>query len=116
MIAWLSVEPGDYRAEVQVGDYFGNLSEELKFDIRVEDPFPGVPALQFSLEEAGGDVRFVLSWPMENGGDEATLQWADGLGREWSDVASGEIGFGGAGRIYKESGTGEARFFRLIKR
>ncbi|MDB4664771.1 clostripain-related cysteine peptidase [Verrucomicrobia bacterium] len=116
MIAWLSVEPGDYRAEVQVGDYFGNLSEELKFDIRVEDPFPGVPALQFSLEEAGGDVRFVLSWPLEMGGNEAILQRTDGIGREWSDVPSRDLGFGGAGRLYKESRTGEARFFRLIKR
>jgi hypothetical protein len=61
-------------------------------------------------------VRFVLSWPLEMGGNEAILQRTDGIGREWSDVPSRDLGFGGAGRLYKESRTGEARFFRLIKR
>ena len=85
-------------------------SDVTEFEVTVGGE--GLPNLMLSREGA----MVVLSWPMENGGDEATLQWADGLGREWTDVPSGEIGFGGAGRIYKESGTGEARFFRLIKR
>ena len=112
MINWVSVEPGDYRVEVQVGDYFGNLSDELKFDIRVEGDILGLPSLTLTREGA----RVVLSWAMEDGGDEAILQWADGLGGEWFDVPSSDLGFGGAGRLYKESARGKTRFYRLIKR
>ena len=112
VINWVSVEPGDYRVEVQVGDYFGNLSDELKFDIRVEGDILGLPSLTLTREGA----RVVLSWAMEDGGDEAILQWADGLGGEWFDVPSSDLGFGGAGRLYKESARGKTRFYRLIKR
>ncbi len=111
VINWVGVEPGDYRAEVQVSDYYGNLSEELKFDIRVEGDLKSLPGLILSTEGA----RVVLSWPMEGGGEEAVLQWTEGLGEEWADVPSGDLGFGGAGRLYKEGVTGETRFYRLIK-
>ncbi|MDC0277173.1 hypothetical protein OAK90_01825 [bacterium] len=60
--------------------------------------------------------RVVLSWGMEDRGDEAILQWANGLGGEWVDVPSSNLGFGGAGRLYKESAREESRFYRLIKR
>ncbi|MDB4797169.1 Ig-like domain-containing protein, partial [bacterium] len=112
VINWVGVEPGDYRAEVQVSDFYGNLSEELKFDIRVEGDIQGLPSLMLTLEGA----RVVLSWGMEDGGDEAILQWVDGLGGEWVDVPSGDLGFGGAGRLYKENANGETKFYRLIKR
>jgi hypothetical protein len=112
VINWVSVEPGDYRAEVQVSDFYGNLSEELKFDIRVEGDLKSLPGLALTLEGA----RVVLSWPMEDGGEEAALQWTEGLGEEWTDVPSGDLGFGGAGRLYKESVRGQTRFYRLIKR
>ena len=112
VINWESVEPGDYRAEVQVSDFNGNLSEELKFDIRVEGDLKSLPGLVLTLEGA----RVVLSWGMEDGGDEAILQWADGLGGEWVDVPSSDLGFGGAGRLYKESAKEKTRFYRLIKR
>ena len=88
------------------------LSEELKFDIRVEGDLKGLPGLVLTLEGA----RVVLSWGMEDGGDEAVLQWADGLGGEWVDVPSSDLGFGGAGRIYKDNMSGNAKFYRLIKR
>ena len=112
VINWESVEPGDYRAEVQVSDFNGNLSEELKFDIRVEGDLKVLPGLVLSLE----GERVVLSWGMDDGGDEAILQWADGLGGEWFDVPSSNLGFGGAGRLYKESAREKTRFYRLIKR
>ncbi len=112
MINWVGVEPGDYRAEVQVSDFHGNLSEELKFDIRVEGDIQGLPSLMLTLEGA----RVVLSWGMEDGGDEAILQWADGLGGEWVDVPSSDLGFGGAGRLYKENANDETKFYRLIKK
>jgi hypothetical protein len=112
VINWVGVEPGDYRAEVQVSDFYGNLSEELKFDIRVEGDIQGLPSLMLTLEGA----RVVLSWGMEDGGDEAILQWVDGLGGEWVDVPSGDLGFGGAGRLYKENANDETKFYRLIKR
>ena len=95
-----------------MSDFYGNLSEGLKFDIRVEVDLKGLPGLVLTLEGA----RVVLSWGMEDGGDEAILQWADGLGGEWVDVPSSDLGFGGAGRLYKEGVTGETRFYRLIKR
>ena len=53
---------------------------------------------------------------MDDGGDEAILQWVDGLGGEWFDVPSSDLGFGGAGRLYKESAREKTRFYRLIKR
>ena len=112
VINWVGVEPGDYRAEVQVSDFNGNLSEELKFDIRVEGDLKGLPGLVLTLEGA----RVVLSWGMEDGGDEAILQWADGLGGEWVDVPSSDLGFGGAGRLYKENANDETKFYRLIKK
>jgi hypothetical protein len=112
VINWVGVEPGDYRAEVQVSDFHGNLSEELKFDIRVEGDIQGLPSLMLTLEGA----RVVLSWGMEDGGDEAILQWADGLGGEWVDVPSSDLGFGGAGRLYKENANDETKFYRLIKK
>ena len=112
VINWVGVEPGDYRAEVQVSDFHGNLSEELKFDIRVEGDIQGLPSLMLTLEGA----RVVLSWGMEDGGDEAILQWADGLGGEWVDVPTSDLGFGGAGRLYKENANDETKFYRLIKR
>ena len=112
VINWVGVEPGDYRAEVQVSDFYGNLSEELKFDIRVEGDLKGLPGLVLTLEGA----RVVLSWGMEDGGDEAILQWADGLGGEWVDVPSSDLGFGGAGRLYKENANDETKFYRLIKK
>jgi len=111
-VSWQSVTDGIYGIELQTYDNLGNGSDITEFEVTVGDEVEGLPELALSLEGA----RVVLSWPMEDGGEEAILQWTDGLGREWSDVSSGEIGFGGAGRIYKESGTGEARFFRLIKR
>ncbi len=112
VINWVGVEPGDYRAEVQVSDFYGNLSEELKFDIRVEEDIQGLPSLMLTLEGA----RVVLSWGMEDSGDEAILQWVDGLGGEWADVPSSDLGFGGAGRLYKENANDETKFYRLIKK
>jgi hypothetical protein len=72
----------------------------------------GLPSVSFSTE--GGN--FVLTWAMGDGGDEAVLQWVEGYGGDWSDVPSGNIDFGGDGRLYKETATAESRFFRLIKR
>jgi hypothetical protein len=71
-----------------------------------------LPDLALTLE----GERVVLSWKMEDGGDEAILQWVDGLGGEWVDVPSSDLGFGGAGRLYKESAREKTRFYRLIKR
>ncbi len=78
----------------------------------MEGGLKSLPALALTLEGARG----VLSWPMEGGGEEAVLQWTEGMGEEWTDVPSGNLGFGGAGRLYKESVRGQTRFYRLIKR
>ena len=112
IIDWVTVEKGDYRAEVEVSDNFGVYNEPLKFDIRVEGDLNSLPGLVITLE----GERVVLSWGMEDRGDEAILQWANGLGGEWVDVPSSNLGFGGAGRLYKESAREESRFYRLIKR
>ncbi|MDP6575662.1 MAG: clostripain-related cysteine peptidase [Candidatus Peribacteraceae bacterium] len=110
IVSWEPVTDGTYGIELQTFDNLGNGSDVTEFEVTVGGE--GLPNLMLSREGA----MVVLSWPMEDGGEEATLQWTEGLGGEWTDVPSGDLGFGGAGRIYKESGTGEARFFRLIKR
>ena len=110
IVSWEPVTDGTYGIELQTFDNLGNGSDVTEFEVTVGGE--GLPNLMLSREGA----MVVLSWSMEDGGEEATLQWTEGLGGEWTDVPSGNLGLGGAGRIYKESGTGEARFFRLIKR
>ena len=112
VIDWVTVANGDYTAEVQVSNMYGDYSEPLKFDIRVEGDLKSLPGLVITLE----GERVVLSWGMEDRGDEAILQWANGLGGEWVDVPSSNLGFGGAGRLYKEIAREKSRFYRLIKR
>jgi hypothetical protein len=111
IVSWDPVTDGKYGIELQTFDNLGNGSEMIEFEVTVGDE--GLPKLMLSKD---GD-SFVLSWQMENGGDDAILQWTDALNEKWSDVDSGGIAFGGAGRIYKEKAKEEGeRFYRLIKR
>ena len=110
-ISWETVYDGKYGVELQSFDNLGNGSDITEFEI-VVGASGGLPSVSFSTE--GGN--FVLTWAMGDGGDEAVLQWVEGFGGDWSDVPSGNIDFGGDGRLYKETATAESRFFRLIKR
>jgi hypothetical protein len=110
-ISWEPVYDGKYGVELQSFDNLGNGSDITEFEIMVGSS-GGLPSISLSTE--GGNV--VLTWPMGDGGDQAVLQWADGLGGEWNDVPSGNLDFGGDGRLYKETATAESRFYRLIKR
>ena len=112
VINWENVEPGDYRAEVQVSDLNGSLSDELKFDIRVEGIMKELPGLYIAVEGSW----IVLSWSMDNGGKEAVLQRTEGIGEKWIDVPSQNLDFGGEGRLYKENLTENTRLYRLIKK
>jgi hypothetical protein len=110
-ISWEPVYDGKYGVELQSFDNLGNGSDITEFEI-VVGASGDLPSVSFSTE--GGN--FVLTWAMGDGGDEAVLQWVEGYGGDWSDVPSGNIDFGGDGRLYKETATAESRFFRLIKR
>ena len=110
-ISWEPVYDGIYGVELQSFDNFGNGSDITEFEIMVGSS-GGLPSISL-LSESG---KVVLTWSMGDGGDQAVLQWADGLGGEWNDVPSGNLDFGGDGRLYKETATAESRFYRLIKR
>ena len=111
IISWEPVYDGKYGVELQSFDNLGNGSDITEFEIMVGSS-GGLPSISLSTES--GNV--VLTWSMGDGGDQAVLQWADGLGGEWNDVPSGNLDFGGDGRLYKETATAESRFYRLIKR
>ena len=110
-INWVTVEPGNYRAEVQVGDYFGNLSGELKFDIIVEDTVKSLPNL--NVAEEGG--RIVVNWPASDGGSQSLLQWTENLRSAWQNISPDQYEIENDSYIYKERPRQEKRFYRLIK-
>ena len=110
-VNWVAVEPGNYRAEVQVGDYFGNLSSELKFDIIVEDTVKSLPNL--IIAEEGG--RIVVNWPASDGGSQSLLQWTENLRSAWQNISPDQYEIENDSYIYKERPRQEKRFYRLIK-
>ena len=110
-INWVGVEPGNYRAEVQVADYFGNLSSELKFDITVEDTVKSLPNL--IITEEGGKIR--VNWSVSDGGAQSLLQWTENLGSSWQNITPDQYEIKNDLYIYKERPRARKRFYRLIK-
>ena len=87
VIDWLTVADGDYTAEVQVSNMFGDYSEPLKFDIRVEGDSKKVPELNLVLDGSYIEVN----WSTEDQGDKVILQWTNNLKTNWNKMAGPKV-------------------------
>ena len=111
VIDWLTVADGDYTAEVQVSNMFGDYSEPLKFDIRVEGDSKKVPELNLVLDGSYIEVN----WSTEDQGDKVILQWTNNLKTNWNNITADQYEIQNGLFVYKERPRQEKRFYRLIK-
>ena len=100
-----------YDEEVQVSNMYGDYSESLKFDIRVEGDSQKVPELNLVLDGSYIEVN----WSAENQGDKVILQWTNNLKTNWNNITTDQYEIQNDKFIYKERPRQEKRFYRLIK-
>ena len=111
IIDWITVEKGDYRAEVQVSDNFGIYNEPLKFDIRIEEEDTELPDVLITFN----NNKITVKWPASEGGQNSLLQWSDNLESEWKNISPDQYEIDNGILIYIERPRQEKRFYRLIK-
>ena len=111
VIDWVSVEPGDYRAEVQVSNYYGDYNEPLKFDIRIEQNQIKLPDVLI----ANDGNKVLVKWLASPAGAQSLLQWTEKLGSTWQNIPPDQYEIEDDSYIYKERPRQEKRFYRLIK-
>ncbi|MDB4683970.1 Ig-like domain-containing protein [bacterium] len=111
IIDWITVEKGDYRAEVEVSDNFGVYNEPLKFDIRMEGENTVLPDVLITFK----NNKITVEWSSSEGGANSLLQWTDNLGSEWQNILQDQYEIENSIIIYKERPRQEKRFYRLIK-
>lgn len=109
-ISWSPIEAGNYGIELQTFDNLGNGSDVIEIEIEVGNQSQELPKLTISQESN----LIVLSWPIKDLDNMATLQFTDKLGGEWIEVQANNVDFGGDGRIYKEKFNEKSKFYRLI--
>ena len=110
-ISWNPIEAGNYGIELQTFDNLGNGSDVIEIEIEVGNQSQELPNLTISQESN----LIVLSWPIKDLDNMASLQSTDELGGEWTEVQANDVDFGGDGRIYKEKFTEKSKFYRLIR-
>ena len=96
---------------MQVSNMFGDYSEPLKFDIRVEGDSKKVPELNLVLDGSYIEVN----WSTEDQGDKVILQWTNNLKTNWNNITADQYEIQNGLFVYKERPRQEKRFYRLIK-